>query len=139
LITFRAGDAAYLDMTTGGTTHFKGFRSGCRNSLIPANGVLSAPNFADECICSYSIFTSLALVHVPEVEKWSYSAFKPLKNRVDRLGINFGAPGDRYVKDGSLWLDFPSVGGSSPDIGIQLTPERPRTFRSHASLIKGMA
>jgi hypothetical protein len=29
--------------------------------------------------------------------------------------VNFGAPGDRQVSGGSLWVDYPSVGGKSPD------------------------
>ncbi|MEC9093566.1 MAG: PQQ-binding-like beta-propeller repeat protein, partial [Planctomycetota bacterium] len=40
LMTFRAKSAGYLDMNSGGTSRLQGFRSGCRNSLIPANGVL---------------------------------------------------------------------------------------------------
>ena len=66
LLTFRAGTAGFYDLENGGTSHLEGFRSGCRNSLIPANGVLNAPNFANGCTCSYAIFTSLAFVHVPE-------------------------------------------------------------------------
>ncbi len=137
LLTFRAATAAYTDMATGGTTHLYGFRSGCRNSLIPADGVLSAPNFAYGCVCSYSVFTSLALVHQPEVEKWAYSAIRRSNARIKRVGINFGAPGDREVEDGSLWLDYPRKSGPSPDIAVQVTPERPRVFRTHASEIEG--
>ena len=137
LLTFRAGSAGFLDLETGGTTHLQGFRSGCRNSLIPANGVLSAPNFADECVCSYPIFTSLSLTHIPQAEKWSYTALESVTGRVRRIGVNFGAPGDRLVKDGSLWLDYPSVGGPSPDVEIKTVPERPRWFRNHASQISG--
>jgi len=137
LLTFRAGSAGFLDIESGGTTHLQGFRSGCRNSLIPANGVLCAPNFADECICSYPIFTSLALTHLPDAEKWSYSALQLGAGRVRRIGVNLGAPGDRLVKDGSLWLDYPSVGGPSPDVAINIVPERPRWFRKHASQMTG--
>jgi outer membrane protein assembly factor BamB len=137
LMTFRAGSAGFLDLETGGTTHLEGFRSGCRNSLIPANGVLCAPNFADECVCSYPIFTSLALVHLPEAEKWSYSALSAGTGPLQRIGVNLGAPGDRLVQDGSLWLDYPSVGGPSPEIDIKIAPDRPRWFRSHASQMTG--
>ena len=34
-------------------------------------------------------------------------------------GINFGAPGDRKTDDGTLWLDWPSVGGPSPEISVR--------------------
>ena len=137
LLTFRAGSAGFLDLDTGGTTHLEGFRSGCRNSLIPANGVLCAPNFADECVCSYPLFTSLSLTHLPQAEKWSYTALSSTTGRVRRIGVNFGAPGDRLVKGGSLWLDYPSVGGPSPDVQISTKPDRPRWFRNHASQISG--
>ena len=50
LLTFRGRSAAFVDMHSGGTSHLMGFRSGCRNSLIPANGVLNAPNFSKGCI-----------------------------------------------------------------------------------------
>ena len=134
LLTFRAASAGFTDVETGNTARLQGFRSGCRNSLIPANGVLNAPNFAHGCVCGYSLFTSLAFTHVPRAEMWSYSALKPSDSTVKRLGINLGAPGDRMASDGTLWLDYPSVGGSSPDVRIT-AKGKPRTFRQHTSLV----
>ena len=29
---------------------------------------------------------------------------------MQRIGVNFGAPGDRLVKEDSLWLDYPGEG-----------------------------
>ena len=129
LITFRAASAGFFDLINGGTSRLEGFRSGCRNSLIPADGVLNAPNFANGCICSYSIFTSLALIHVPENDKWSYSALKLPEQRVQRLGVNLGAPGDRRDKSGTLWLDHPGVGGPSPNVAVKSEPDKPQWFR----------
>jgi outer membrane protein assembly factor BamB len=238
LLTFRAADAGYLDLETGGTGRLSGFRPGCRNSLIPANGVLNAPNFAYGCNCNYSIFTSLALVHLPEANQWTYSALPkmdtkkrydlnlmsvaaladlvdagkslvivalvgtdihirifdvegqkvvdkpeaelvsgqeltylkellnenpfpdesglsqemrreviekatsisghtPKKRVVRRVGVNFGAPGDRMDPDGTLWLDYPSVGGSSPDIDITIEPANPKWFENHSRSLEG--
>ena len=134
LLTFRAASAGFTDVETGNTARLQGFRSGCRNSLIPANGVLNSPNFAHGCVCGYSLFTSLAFTHVPRAEMWSYSALKPSDSSVKRLGVNLGAPGDRMAKDGTLWLDYPSVGGSSPDVRIT-AKGKPRTFRQHTSLV----
>lgn len=139
LMTFRADTAGFCDIETGNTSRLKGFRSGCRNSLIPANGVLNAPNMAHGCICGYSVFTSLALVHLPDTEVWSYS---PLKvdakiDNVRRVGINFGAPGDRQDESGTLWLDYPSVGGSSPVVPLKVTADSPRYFRRHSALLQG--
>jgi outer membrane protein assembly factor BamB len=139
LMTFRADTASFCDIESGNTSHLKGFRSGCRNSLIPANGVLNAPNMAHGCICGYSLFTSLALVNLPQTEVWSYSALKfdPKKDSIRRIGINFGAPGDRQDESGTLWVDYPSKGGSSPSIPVKVTGDSPSYFRRHSTLLKG--
>jgi outer membrane protein assembly factor BamB len=139
LMTFRADTAGFCDIETGNTSRLKGFRSGCRNSLIPANGVLNAPNMAHGCICGYSLFTSLALVNLPQTEVWSYSALKfdAKKDVVRRVGINFGAPGDRQDESGTLWVDYPSAGGSSPAIPVKVTGDSPSYFRRHSSLLQG--
>ena len=136
LLTFRAASAGFCDITTGNTSRLNGFRPGCRNSLIPANGILNAPNFAHGCSCGYSLFTSLALVHLPEMEVWSYNAIKyDPKQRLQRIGINFGAPGDRQTEEGTLWLDHPSIGGSSPSVPIGVEGENVRWFRRHAAFV----
>ena len=138
LLTFRAGSAGYCDIDSANTSRLEGFRSGCRNSLIPANGVLNSPNMAHGCECGYSLFTSLGLVHVPDAEFWSYSALKidTTKDRVQRLGINLGAPGDRLAKNGTLWLDHPGVGGSSPAVSIELGGENLHYFNQHSAFVQ---
>jgi outer membrane protein assembly factor BamB len=139
LMTFRAASAGFCDIESGNTSRLEGFRSGCRNSLIPANGVLNAPNMAHGCVCGYSLFTSLALVHLPDTEVWSYSPLKidAKKDVIRRVGINFGAPGDRLDDAGTLWLDYPSVGGSSPVVPLKVTSDNARYFRRHSSLLEG--
>jgi outer membrane protein assembly factor BamB/ubiquinone/menaquinone biosynthesis C-methylase UbiE len=136
LMTFRADTAGFCDIVTGETSRLNGFRPGCRNSLIPANGVLNAPNYGFGCICSYSVFTSLALVHVPEAEAWTYSAYQFDKGRIKKLGINFGAPGDRRAENGTMWLDYPSVGGPSPKVEVAVVGG-PKVFRRHPATISG--
>ncbi len=137
LMTFRAGDAGFCDVSTGTTGRLTGFRSGCRNSLIPAGGVLNAPNMAHGCVCGYSIFTSLALVHVPEAELWTYSPLAKRDEPPKKFAINFGAPGDRVDEQGTMWLDYPNIGGSSPDVNIKLTGENLRYFRNHSEQVEG--
>ena len=147
MLTFRDGTAGFSNVADGLTTRLPGFRSGCRNSLIPAGGVLNAPNMAQGCSCGFSVFTSLALVHVPEVDSWSYSPLKPPSGRVQRLGINLGAPGDRLAADGTLWLDWPShnqpdyvlpgVAGPSPDVPIAIEADAPRYFALPTQLMHG--
>ena len=51
-----------------------------------------------------------------------------------RVGINFGAPGDRRTEDGTLWLDYPSVGGRSPDLPIEVEGKKHTVF-SHSQFL----
>ncbi|MBM3240687.1 PAS domain-containing protein [Candidatus Poribacteria bacterium] len=40
------------------------------------------------------------------------------------IGVNLGAPGDRKADNGTLWLEYPRVGGPSPDIPVSISPEK---------------
>jgi len=137
LLTFRSAAAGYFDLTNnGGTGNWGGFKSGCTANLIAANGVLNAPDYTRTCSCSYQNQTSLALTHMPEVEVWTWN--KKLEGGlipVRRVGINFGAPGDRRADNGTLWLDYPSVGGPSPEIETRTDPESPEFIRYHSSAV----
>ncbi|HIJ53866.1 MAG TPA: PQQ-binding-like beta-propeller repeat protein [Planctomycetes bacterium] len=136
LLTFRSAAAGYFDLANdSGTGNFGGFRSGCTTNLIVANGVLNAPEYTRTCTCSYQNQTSLALVHMPEVEMWTFNPIKAGDMSIRRLGINFGAPGDRKAGNGTLWLDYPSVGGPSPAVKMTIAPMKPKWFRSHSSRI----
>jgi hypothetical protein len=76
---------------------------------------------------------------MPEVGYWTFDYYlKPNKpTPVKQVGINFGAPGNRYTKNGTLWLEFPSVGGPSPDIPVRARYENPHWFRHHSSQVEG--
>ena len=137
LLTFRSDCAGFCDIETAQTGRLRGFRSGCRNSLIPAGGILNAPNFAHGCVCGYALFTSMGLIHLPEAELWNYSALTRGKDFVRRMGINFGAPGDRLAPNGVLWLDYPNVGGTSPEVSIEQTVDSPRWFQLHSTFLEG--
>ena len=137
LLTFRSGSAGYFDLASmGGTGNIGGFKSGCSANLVAANGVLNAPDYTRTCSCSYPNQTSLGLVHAPEAEMWTYNIFEPGDGPVRRVGINFGAPGDRLF-DGTLWLDYPAVGGPSPNMQVDLAPEEPAIFLHHSSRFQG--
>ncbi len=124
LLTFRSAAAGYFDLEhDGGTGNLGGFRSSCTSNLIAADGVLSAPDYTRTCTCSYQNQCSLAMIPLPEVEMWTFNPLASSGRRVRRLGINFGAPGDRRTEAGTLWLDFPSVGGPSPDVPLLLSPD----------------
>jgi hypothetical protein len=138
LMTFRSGAAGYLDLCTdGGTGNFGGFRSSCTNNLVVAGGVLTAPDYTRTCTCNYQNQTSLALVHMPEVETWTFFGGQTPREPIRQLGVNLGAPGDRKADDGTLWLESPSVGGASPSVPITVVPEQPEWFRRHSSQMGG--
>ncbi len=135
LLTFRSAAAGYFDLANdGGTGNWGGFRSGCTSNLLPADGVINAPDYTRTCICSYQNQCSLALVPMSDVETWTFNSIPSSGKRVTRLGINFGAPGDRKADDGTLWLDYPSVGGPSPDVPVSVAGDRLEYVRQHASL-----
>ena len=150
LVTFRSAAAGFFDLTTGGgTANLGGFKSGCTSNLVVADGVLNAPDYTRTCTCSYQNQTSLAFIHMPDNETWTFTDLEPPEGeRLKRLGINLGAPGDRMAPGGPgtpgelgapgiLWLDYPSVGGRSPDVPVFAGPAEPKWFRRHTSAVSG--
>jgi outer membrane protein assembly factor BamB len=122
LLSFRSGAAGFYDLKTGGGTgNFGGFKSGCTSNLIAANGVLNAPDYTRTCNCSYQNQTSLSLIYMPELEYWTHNSSLWSGKPVKQIGINFGAPGDRMAENNTLWLDYPSEGGNSPDIPVKVS------------------
>jgi hypothetical protein len=138
LLTFRSGAAGYFDLCNdGGTGNFGGFRSSCSNNLIVAGGILTAPEYTRTCTCAYQNQTSIALIHMPDAEMWTFFGTKELKGYVKRLGVHLGGPGDRKADDGTLWLEYPSTGGVSPAVQIATNPKTPELFRRHSSAVTG--
>jgi outer membrane protein assembly factor BamB len=140
LLTFRSAAAGFYDFTNdGGTGNFGGFKSSCSSNLVAADGVLNAPDYTRTCSCSYQNQTSLALVHMPSSEQWTFNAYTSGDATIKKVGLNFGAPGDRRADDGVLWLDFPSVGGPSPEIPVEVTytDSEPKLFRHYSSDFDG--
>jgi len=137
LLTFRSAAAGYYDLLgDSGTGNFGGFRSGCTTNLIPASGVLNAPDYTRTCSCSYQNQSSLGLVHMPDLQMWTFNRYQYDDERVEQVGINLGAPGDRLGDDKTLWLDYPSVGGESPDLPTVVFGEELDYPRVHASQIE---
>ena len=136
LLSFRTSAAGFFDLKNdGGVGHFGGFKSGCTSNLVAANGVLNAPDYTRTCQCSYQNQTSLALVHMPGVEYWTTSDFTWDGSPVKKVGLNLNAPGDRMAESGVLWLDYPSIGGPSPDIPVKMIADHPTYIRRHSSFL----
>jgi hypothetical protein len=135
LLTFRSGDAGFYDLARdGGTGNLGGFRSGCTNNLIPAEGVLNAPDYTRTCICKYQNRSSLAFIHTEEAEYWTFGA-PPTPGCV---AYNFGAPGDRRDQEGTLWWSSP--GQPAQDLAsapaVATTPAQPAAFYHYRSRMK---
>jgi hypothetical protein len=138
LLTFRSGAAGYFDLCNdGGTGNFGGFRSSCTNNLIVAGGLLTAPEYTRTCSCAYQNQSSIAMMHMPEAEMWTFFGTKEIKGVVKRLGLTFGGAGDRKANDGTLWLEHPSTGGASPAVQVHTKPAAPELFRRHSSAVTG--
>ena len=138
LYGMRSGTAAFYDKRLeSGTCYISGTRSGCTNSVIPACGLLNVPYFYVGCTCSYPLPSGLALVPMPpEHEQWA--AWGPGEaTGIRRLGVNFGAPGDRMTEAGTLWLDYPSRGGPSPEVKIDVEPSSAEFYYRHSLWIDG--
>jgi hypothetical protein len=134
ILTFRSGTAGYYDLDRdGGTANLGGFRSGCTANLIVADGVLNAPDYTRTCSCPYENRASLAFIHMPGLEYWTFGAH-PAPGRV---GVNFGAPGDRRDDAGTLWCDWPSVGGPASGVPVRVEPGAARSFYHHVSRMEG--
>lgn len=133
LLTFRSGAAGFCDLAgDSGTGNIGGFRSSCTANLIAADGVLNAPDYTRTCVCAYQNQCSLALIHMPEVEQWTFSN---LDEPPREFAVNLGAPGDRRGPDGKLWYDQPSVGGGSPELPIKISRDSIRSVRHHSSQV----
>lgn len=124
LLTFRSGAAGFYDLTTrSGTGNLGGFKSGCTSNLVVANGVLNAPDYTRTCSCGYQNQTSLGLIHMPEMEMWTVNHESRLTKpgqRIERIGVNFGAPGDRVDESGTLWVEYPHTAGEHADLDVSV-------------------
>lgn len=135
-LTFRSGAAGFYDLLSdSGTGNLGGFKSGCTSNLVVAGGVLNAPDYTRTCSCAYQNQTSLAMVHMPDVDLWTVhdAASKDVAGkRLENIGINFGAPGDRRDTNGRLWIEFPVLAGASPPIAVEFN-KGAEFFQNHSS------
>jgi len=138
LLTFRSGAAGFYDLLgESGGGNFGGFKSGCTSNLVVANGVLNAPDYTRTCSCAYQNQTSLALVHMPNLDFWTINpsvSDHTHGGQLQSVGINIGAPGDRRADDGLLWLEYPAVAGPSPLLSVTMNDDA-KLFQHHSSSI----
>lgn len=107
LVTWRT---AYYDLASqSGVKTLRGMDAGCSPTLLPAGGILNISNFGTHH--KRNRMTAMALVHRPQNNLWTaYATSKekvaPSKEPVwlQHVGYDFGAPGDRFASNGTLWL-----------------------------------
>ena len=75
------------------------------------------------------------MVHDPDAEFWAFGHTDFTSRPVSSIGINLGAPGDRRDASGTLWFDYPSQGGPSPKLDVQIEPTTAKRFSRHSSLM----
>ena len=74
LFLARSHSVCYVDIATRTAYKLYCIRSGCSNSIIPADGLLNVPDFAWGCTCNFPIQASFAMTHMPEVARWAAGA-----------------------------------------------------------------
>jgi outer membrane protein assembly factor BamB len=110
---FRSGTFGMYDMADdSGMRNFPGVKPGCRITIAPALGVVVSAEGTADCFCPYNFATTMALGPAPERsnEDWSlfYGKIKPAP--IERIALNFGAPGDRRDSAGTEWFGYPRQG-----------------------------
>ena len=108
MMFFRSGFIGYYDLyNDSGTRHFSGQRLGCWINAIPGNGLVMIPEASAGCVCQFSIASTVVMEPKTENKSWGiFSAVGPT-TPVKRMGINFGAPGDRKDESGQEWFGYP--------------------------------
>ena len=125
LLTFRSASAGFINLESfEGTGSLGGWKPGCSTNLIVADGVLNSPDYTRTCQCPYQNQTSLALIHMPWMTYWTNSNYRWNGKQIKQLGVNLNAPGDRSSSDNVLWLEYPVVGGASPEIPVKIDTVR---------------
>jgi len=121
LLTFRSASAGFVNLDSfEGTGSLGGWKTGCSTNLIVADGVLNSPDYTRTCQCPYQNQTSLALVNMPWMTYWANSNYKWSGKQIKQLGLNLNAPGDRTSDENVLWIEYPFVGGASPEIPVKI-------------------
>lgn len=105
---YRSGSMGMYDLKgDAGTSNWGGMRPGCWINIIPAAGLVLAPEGSSGCICSYPIQTSIAFIPSSRNENWSVFHATEKIESVKHLALNLGAPGDQRDADGTLWIAHP--------------------------------
>ncbi|MFT4689519.1 MAG: outer membrane protein assembly factor BamB [Limisphaerales bacterium] len=136
LLFFRSASTAYYDLKNDtGVSHFSGIRTGCTINMIPANGLVHIPEASAGCQCLFAIQSTVTMEPVGEDRAWSIFTTPGPTLPVERMHVNFGAPGDRRDGAGNLWLAYPRPQTSSRtralelELDFEIEGNRPTTYQ----------
>lgn len=107
LLMSRSGSLGFFDLTQqSGYYHYPIIRASCWINMIPAGGLVVIPEGSSSCVCGYNYKTSMALM---PAERESHFGVAQVNRdgAIERLLVNFGAPGDRPDEDGRVWFAYP--------------------------------
>ncbi len=105
---FRSSVLSYFDLEDDqGITNFGGVRPGCWINVIPAAGLVLAPDQTRGCTCPFPIKASVVLRPVQQYRAWSFISLAGPDEPVKHMALNLGAPGDRRDGNGTLWFGYP--------------------------------
>jgi outer membrane protein assembly factor BamB len=105
---FRSDSFGYYDLVADhGTEHFGGQRPGCWINMIPAGGLMIAPEASSGCVCLYSIQCTTVFKPREERKAWGIFASRGDTMPIKNLCVNLGGPGDRRGTKNKLWLAYP--------------------------------
>lgn len=114
----RSGSLGFMDIDQcSGVYHYPNVRASCWINMIAACGLVLVPEGSSSCPCAYNYKTSFAFMPDTRQNHWGlYSDAQLGKDeRVERLFLNFGAPGDKVDDDGNIWFAVPRPSSVGPD------------------------
>jgi hypothetical protein len=123
LVAYRSASIGFQEVDRdSGSFWLPELRPSCWISVLPAGGLVLAPEGSSTCICPYNYKTSVALVPVERYEEWGIylsgnkQALKQFKQQesetehtpvFDKLHVNLNAPGDRMDAQEQVWMALP--------------------------------
>lgn len=69
LLVYRDAATELYDIDGNRMIGLNSMRSGCTTSFIPAGGIMAAPMLGHGCVCNYPMFASVALHHMPDIDR----------------------------------------------------------------------
>lgn len=126
LLVYRDAATELYDIEGNRMIGLNSMRSGCTTSFIPAGGIMTAPMLGHGCVCNYPMFASVALHHMPGIEKHRPERVtRSWSNQVEKMAS--GGEGARGDEDDDDDPGTTSGGGRSLDVGM---------FRGHNGSIE---